>query len=497
MLGLPEIVGPYPVGATTFVVQAKRPLVIGSSRVRGSTSAIPSALGEIQPALKLEEIAFTAFYPAQTDEGRHGWLGWLASKPKRGLDWLIRPIHETLEGYHHFGGTPYPAWLGAVIRPALTIGGSFIKIPVYVNAPLLAPEDKSWPLVIFSHGLSGSRTTYSHICQRMASTGRVVLAIEHRDGSGPAVFPRSSDSGQIYTKYYIKPEEVIWPPEMDMNSDPLRLRDDQLEFRRHEIYAAYSAFKVALETPSASRPSSASEASHGLRTIDGSRIDWASWYRKSDTNSLPQVNCDDFVLTGHSFGGATVFSVLSHPPPSPSILSSDGSDAYQTLPIRSAVIQDPWLEPIPDPGPVPYQPRLGSSIATPKLLVLQSEGFTLWRTHFERLRKTVKHWKGGRVLTLVRAQHISFSDFPLLIPDRFNDTPALPLAQLIDRLVLAFLDGKMDMDNGEEQPNLHLGDEMQDIRTRPMEVVKSESRTHDSYGWKDKLVGEPGDVVVH
>ena len=41
---------------------------------------------------------------------------------------------------------------------------------------------------------------------------------------------------------------------------------------------------------------------------------------------------------------------------------------------------------------------------------------------------------------------MSFSDFPLLIPDRFNNAPALPLAQLIDRLVLAFVDRQMDMD---------------------------------------------------
>jgi hypothetical protein len=46
----------------------------------------------------------------------------------------------------------------------------------------------------------------------------------------------------------------------------------------------------------------------------------------------------------------------------------------------------------------------------------------------------------------VRAQHVSFSDFPLLVPDRFNSAPALPMAQLIDRLVLAFLHKKMDMD---------------------------------------------------
>jgi platelet-activating factor acetylhydrolase len=186
-----------------------------------------------------------------------------------------------------------------------------------------------------------------------------------------------------------------WPDKN--NSDPLRLRADQLEFRRHEVYAAYAAFKDVVDASSSTTQSAAAAANTGLQTIDGAEIDWASWHRPLDAESTaPRVDCADFVLAGHSFGGATVFSVLSNAPPSPSVVSPGRDATYPELPIHSAVILDPWLEPIPDPGPLPYPEKT----KTPRMLVLQSEGFTLWADHFGRLLKAVKQWRGGRVLTL-------------------------------------------------------------------------------------------------
>jgi len=44
--------------------------------------------------------------------------------------------------------------------------------------------------MIFSHGLGGTRNSYSHLVGSLASHGTVVFAIEHRDGSAPTTFIR-------------------------------------------------------------------------------------------------------------------------------------------------------------------------------------------------------------------------------------------------------------------------------------------------------------------
>jgi hypothetical protein len=102
------------------------------------------------------------------------------------------------------------------------------QIPAYPNAPLLPPpetnsksDDSSetlanrannarWPLVLFSHGLAGTRTTYSQWCGNLASEGHVVLALEHRDGSGPIVFVRSETEGRTIERVYVPYGDVTF-----------------------------------------------------------------------------------------------------------------------------------------------------------------------------------------------------------------------------------------------------------------------------------------------
>lgn len=74
MLSLSDIPGRFLVGATTFVTPVRSPRVIGSLKLRNKTS------NALQPALYLEEVAYTAYYPAAVSP----------KTAKKGLDWLIR-----------------------------------------------------------------------------------------------------------------------------------------------------------------------------------------------------------------------------------------------------------------------------------------------------------------------------------------------------------------------------------------------------------------------
>ncbi|KAJ3502495.1 hypothetical protein NMY22_g18563 [Coprinellus aureogranulatus] len=79
MLFLPAIPGRYSVGVTTLVTPVHRPRPIGNAKVRRRNR---KGEEEIQPALFLEEVAYTVYYPAE--------LSSVGSKAKKGIDWFVR-----------------------------------------------------------------------------------------------------------------------------------------------------------------------------------------------------------------------------------------------------------------------------------------------------------------------------------------------------------------------------------------------------------------------
>lgn len=192
---LPTASGPYSVGSMEIEVPVEEPRPISHITRKG------------RHLLQLETVLFTLFYPAAFGSGSGPAPG--GQKKWSRETWLPRPRRETAKGYATFAGIPN--WAGVGFFGATSM---LTKLRAYRNSPPARhwppegnakkrgykvkneqgppPEgidrDPIFPLLMFSHGLGGSRTAYSSLCTEFASYGFVVCAVEHRDGSGPRTF---------------------------------------------------------------------------------------------------------------------------------------------------------------------------------------------------------------------------------------------------------------------------------------------------------------------
>ncbi len=294
--------------------------------------------------LQLETVLMTIYYPTGHQE-----FNLQKGDPRFSRElWLGRPRLGMAAGFGDFGGVGkmavpvfFPAWL--------------TKLPAYRNAPIAshwapcadvkahgikvklehgprppgAPHEPCFPLILFTHGLGGTRTMYSSQCGEFASYGFVVCAIEHRDGSGPRTYVNHAKSGEgsmntteeeggidhgadeCSRGYDIV--DYLWPKDNPKDTMPnnekgvdTELRNAQICLRMAEVEEAY---KVVCEIASGNgqlvadrnlrRKGFKASSSHGLEGVN-----WPRW--------KDRVHLDHVTACGHSFGAATTIEMLRH-----------------------------------------------------------------------------------------------------------------------------------------------------------------------------------------
>jgi platelet-activating factor acetylhydrolase len=309
----------------------------------------------------------------------------------------------------------------------------YISIPARKNAPLLKPADSArWPVMIFSHGLAGSRNAYSHLVGSIASHGVIVIAPEHRDGSTPISYirdvPKTTANGEKtpvnYSKRTIGYKRMPHVPSPEVEAG----RTAQLTTRMWEMGCIHDSIMKIAEGKI-------------LSNLNTSSISLSPFANQMEVHQPGSI-----IFAGHSFGAATVAqfvkstfysSQTSEAPVSYEPIftpSSRSAIVKQITPDTPVILLDMWCLPLrasttrwlwnkPFPCYAPGGPG-GSG-----LLAVESETFYKWRVHLKATKAfltpnpadpkmTVE--KDGRpgphIFYATASAHLNQSDFAILFP---------------------------------------------------------------------------------
>ncbi|KAI4640368.1 hypothetical protein J4E93_008574 [Alternaria ventricosa] len=295
-------------------------------------------------------------------------------------------------------------------------------MPVHQNAELLAPPPKSdrWPVMMFSHGLGGTRNAYSHICGSLASHGIVVVAADHRDGSSPLAIHHTPEEKQ-------KTKRVDYRSiAHKASTEVYEARDEQLKIRLWELGMVHDAV---------------------LKIDEGRKLKNVAQDQPKGKNLLSMfsniLNIHEpgsISYAGHSFGACTMVQFVKsvyHRPSTPSTSykplytpSEDSSLVQQITPQNSVTLLDLWTLPIQSPAtswlrskPMPcYDAPSGGK----NLLAIASEGFYNWSSNFRETKSILAppspsqskyaNQPGPHIFYPIASAHLSQSDFGVLFP---------------------------------------------------------------------------------
>lgn len=153
------------------------------------------------------------------------------------------------------------------------------------------PFLSKWPVIIFSHGVGCSRLMYSAFCGEMASRGYVVVAIEHRDGTGPSSCI-TAEGGIQRDFYWLDWSDLHWVDLDEQPKNDTTLRHVQLEVRKAELEQVIKAVHRI----------SQGEQVQQTRLSRGG-WDWTPW---------TSIDPASPIIAGHSFGGSLALAAAAN-----------------------------------------------------------------------------------------------------------------------------------------------------------------------------------------
>lgn len=321
---------------------------------------------------------------------------------------------------------------------------NYISIPAHKNAPLESPPtdvpNGRWPVMIFDHGLGGTRNAYSHIAGSLASHGVVVFCPEHRDGSAvlslirdPKAQNRSSRRNTQRAVPYVRightQTREVW-----------QARDKQIRIRCWELGLLM-------------------EALAGLDIGDAHIIE-SNMNGTTPISVLQQfkgkINVQEpgkIIFSGHSFGAATVVQLLksTYYADRDAVVSmaepvftprADSAIRKQITERNLTILLDMWCFPMVSKSvapllalPLPAYADIPTAPGGTAILAVESETFFKWKEHLHTKARILSPSPTARVVSAADFErpsgvrmpepnvfyvrdsaHLNQSDFGVLFP---------------------------------------------------------------------------------
>jgi platelet-activating factor acetylhydrolase len=291
---------------------------------------------------------------------------------------------------------------GLVDTPHHVVAAASAALHPDLAEPLATQGVPSLPVILFSHGLAGSSEVYSVLCKDLASTGRVVVAVEHEDQSGS--YACTAEGEHLFYSY--EP-----PPDFDVNDKEqvVAFRAPFLEKRVEEMKTVVSWLQTqvtaAHERRSGDSSVAADDSNQAGPIADGAvkeasksllpAVESCADVDDADADRVwqqiaPHLNMDALVLAGHSFGAATVYLTAQELPAT-----------------RCTILLDTWSYPISSDA-------LGKGVKAPVLSVL-SEAF-IDNDFSADTKQLLDASESHESYYIAGSIHQSFSDIPWFLP---------------------------------------------------------------------------------